>query len=80
MTWDDLIAKVAEESTVEDGLIAVADADTGIIATLKQQLADALSGVTVGPEVQAKIDTAFNQAQANISKVTDAVTRNTPQA
>ena len=55
---DDILSNEADEAT-QIGVIA------NIVANLKQQLDDALSGVTLPPAVQAKIDQAFAASTAN---------------
>lgn len=77
-TLDDVISAVAAEGTIEDSAAALLVSDTGLIGTLKQQLADALSGATLPPAVQAKVDEVFATAQANAQKLADAVKANTP--
>lgn len=67
---DQILAVINEESTVADTLI-------GLIQGIKQQLADALAGTVVTPEVQAKIDAILSQATANKQKLSDAVIANT---
>lgn len=76
--YDDLIAKVTEARTVQASLITLADQETGIIGTLKDSLAKALSGENVSPAVQAKIQEALGVAQATIDEAKAAVTANTP--
>ena len=68
-TLDETLAKVTEESTVDDSIIA-------LLTAIKAQLdAGGLS-----PDAQAKVDAIFGGLQANIDKVTAAVTANTPAA
>lgn len=70
-TLDDILADVTAESTTIDSLSA-------FIAGLKQQLADALSGTTLPPAVQAKVDAVFAQAESNKQKLADALAANVP--
>jgi len=65
-TLDEVLAKVTEEGTADDSMIA-------LLAGIKQQLADALSGATLPPAVQAKVDAVFDAAQANVTKVNAAI-------
>jgi altronate dehydratase len=69
---DQVIADIAEEKTQIASLSV-------LTASLKQQVADALSGVTLPPAVQAKIDAAFAGVEANKQAVVDAINENTPQ-
>lgn len=77
---DTLIGNITAETTVVGGVVALLNTDTGIIATLKQQVADALAGINVDAEVQGKLDTAFADAQANTQALSDALVANTPAA
>jgi hypothetical protein len=72
-TLDQVLQSATDESTVEDSLIAL----TG---NIKSQLDAALSGTTVAPAVQAKIDAIFTQIESNKAKVAAAVLTNTPSA
>ncbi len=65
-TLDQILDDVTAEPTQIDSLSA-------LIAGLKQQLADALSGVTLPTAVQAKVDAIFTQAEANKQKLVDAI-------
>ena len=65
-TLDEVLAKVTQESGSIDSLIALMEG-------IKQQLADALSGATLPPEVQAKVDAVFAGVEANINKVVAAI-------
>lgn len=68
---DEILADVADESTKLDSLGT-------FIAGLKQQIADALSGATLPPAVQAKIDAVFAGVEANKAKVQAALDANVP--
>ncbi len=70
-TIDEVLAAVASESTKVDSVIA-------LIAGLKQQIADALSGTTLPPAVQAKVDAVFDGLQANATKIDTALAANVP--
>jgi hypothetical protein len=72
-TLDSILAKVTDEETLEDSLIA-------LVGGLKQQLADALSGTTLPAATQAKVDAIFTAVEAQSQKMTDAITANTPAA
>lgn len=69
-TLDETLAAVTEESTKDDSIIA-------LLAGIKQQLADALSGATLPPAVQAKVDAVFAQATQNSAKIQAAIDANT---
>lgn len=72
-TLDQVLADVTAESSQLDSLNA-------LIVGIKQQLADALSGATLPPAVQAKVDAVFTQAEANATKIATAISANTPAA
>lgn len=72
-TLDEVLASVADESTKIDSL-------STFIAGLKQQIADALAGVTLPPAVQAKVDAVFEGVEANKAKVVTAMDANVPPA
>lgn len=65
-TVDDVVAEVAKE---KDEIASV----KVFIKGLQQQIADALSGANLPPAVQAKIDQAFADMQANSSELADAI-------
>lgn len=65
-TLDQVIQDVQDETTAIDSV-------SELIVGLKQQLADALSGVTVPPAVQAKIDAVFTGLEANKAKLATAL-------
>lgn len=65
-TLDDALAEISQESTLEDSILA-------IVTNLQAQVAAAGGN-------QAKIDAVFAAAQANVAKLTAAVTANTPAA
>lgn len=70
-TLDETLAAVTAEDTKVDSIIALVDG-------LKKQLADALAGVTLPPDTQAKVDAIFAQANASAGKIDTAITANTP--
>lgn len=70
-TLDQVLQDIADEKT------AIASVSE-LIAGLKQQIADALSGVTLPPAVQAKIDQVFEGAEANKKALADALAANVP--
>ncbi len=67
----DIIDDVSAETTAIGSL-------TDLVAGLKQQLADALSGVNLPPAVQAKVDAIFAGVDANKQKILDALAANVP--
>lgn len=72
-TLDEVVAKVTEEDTAIDSLIA-------LVQGLKGQLDDVLSGVTLPPGVQAKVDAIFSAVEDNPQRIQDAIDANTPPA
>jgi altronate dehydratase len=70
-TIDQVLQDVTDESTAIDSVSA-------LISGLKQQLADALSGATIPPAVQAKVDAVFATAEANKAKLATALATNVP--
>ena len=69
---DETLAKVTEANTKADSLIA-------LVAGLKQQLADALSGVALPPAVQSKVDAIFAEAASSVDEIDAAIAANTPE-
>lgn len=70
-TVDETLAAVTAEDTRVDSIVALA-------ADLKQQLADALSGVTIPPAVQAKINSIFDLSSASAAKIDTALNTGVP--
>ena len=70
-TLDEVIALVTDESTKLDSVIALIDG-------LKAQLDEALSGVTLPPAVQEKVDAIFAAANTNAAKIVDALDTTPP--
>lgn len=68
---DDVVTATANESTKVDSLIALLDG-------VEQMLKDALSGVTLPPAVQAKVDAVFQQLTDSATKIDAAIAANTP--
>ena len=58
---------------IQDEATSIAGVST-LIAGLKQQLADALSGTTLPPAVQTKVDAIFAGAEANKAALAAALT------
>ena len=72
-TLDAVLADVQDESTKLNSL-------STFIAGLKQQIADALAGVTLSPAVQAQIDAVFAGVESNKAKVQAALDANVTPA
>lgn len=72
-TIDQVAQDVSDESTLIDSV-------STLITGLQQQIKDALSGATLPPDVQTKVDAVFAQAEANKGKLTNALAANTPAA
>lgn len=70
-TLDDVLKDVTDESDRLDSIAA-------LITGLRQQVADALSGVTLPPTVQAKVDAIFTQAETNKGKIDAALNTGVP--
>ncbi len=70
-TLDQVLADVTDESTRLDSMSA-------LISGLKQQVADALSGTTLPPATQAKVDAIFAAAETNKGKIDAALNTNVP--
>lgn len=70
-TLDDVLNDVTAESTRLDSIATLIDG-------LKQQIADALAGVTLPPAVQAKVDQIFTAAETNKAKIDAALNTNVP--
>ncbi len=70
-TLDDVLAVVTEEAGQIDSMIA-------LMTGLQQQLADALAGITLPAQVQAKVDAIFTQAKADSDKIVAAIAANSP--
>lgn len=68
---DDLVAAATQESNDEDSVLAV-------LVTIQKQLADVLSGATLPPDVQTKVDALFAEAQANSAKLAAAIATPAP--
>lgn len=70
-TLDDVLAVVTPLGDKIDSLVA-------LVNGIEQQLKDALSGVTLPPGVQTKVDAVFDQITAESAKVQAALDANTP--
>lgn len=68
---DEALASVTANSTVGDSAVA-------LMANLKSRLDDALSGVTLPPAVQAKVDAIFNASETDKAALEAAILANTP--
>lgn len=72
-TLDEVLTKVSGN---DDRLDSIVD----LIAGLKTQLDEVLSGVTLPPAVQEKVDAIFNQAVESSAKIDTALNTNVPPA
>lgn len=70
-TLDEILADVTKETSDLDSIAT-------LIVGLRQQVADALSGVTLPAPVQAKVDAIFAAAEANKAKIAAALAPPTP--
>lgn len=70
-TIDEALEAVRSASTRTDSIIADR-------AAIKQQLDDALSGVKLPADVQAKIDEIFNIEKSDAEKIDAALNANVP--
>lgn len=68
---DEVLADVTAETTSLDSIAT-------LIAGLKQQVTDALSGTTLPPAVQSKVDAIFTAAETNKQKIAAALAANVP--
>jgi hypothetical protein len=68
---DEALAAVTAEDTRVDSLIT-------LFSTTKKKLADALSGVTIPPAVQEKINSIFDLSAASAAKMDTALNTNVP--
>lgn len=69
-TLDETLAKVTEQGDRLDSLLA-------FVSGLKKQLEEALAG-QLTPEMQAKIDAIFTEAEENRAKIDEALNVNVP--
>lgn len=69
-TLDEVLADAGDESTKIDSLLVIVDG-------IEQQLKDALSGVTLPPAAQTKVDAIFDNIESNKAKVQAAIDKNT---
>lgn len=68
-TLEQVIARIADETTEIGGLKT-------FVAGLRQQILDALSGATLPPATQAKIDQVFAGVDKNAHDIVDAMAEN----
>lgn len=61
-TLDDVLAKMGELDTRLDSVSA-------LIAGLRQQVADAMSGAVLPPVMQEKVDAVFDAAEARVAEI-----------
>jgi hypothetical protein len=73
---NEIMATLDETLTVVQGEAAGIDSLIALVDGLKQQIADALSGVTLPPAVQQKIDDVFSAVTSNAQKVQGALDAN----
>lgn len=71
------LQQVQDDVTSETTLIAGVGT---LITGLQKQLADALSGATLSPAVQAQVDAIFAAAESNKAALASALAANTPAA
>lgn len=72
VTLDQALESVTTNGTVGDSAVE-------LMTTLKTRLDEALSGVTLPPAVQEKVDAIFNASEADKAKIEAAILANTPQ-
>lgn len=70
-TLDEVLAKVEQQDTALDSVRA-------LIAGLRQQLEEALSGAALSPANQAKVDAIFAALDKNSAEISDALAANVP--
>ena len=70
-TLEQVLADTTAMSTRLDSVAA-------LIGGLQQQIAEALSGVTLAPAVQAQVDAIFAAAEGNLSQIDAALNANVP--
>ena len=70
-TLDEALAEVASQTTKIASWDALWDA-------VRQRLADALSGVTLPAQVQAKVDQLLSELRANSLKIDESLAENVP--
>lgn len=71
-TLDEVLDEVKSEGSQIESLSL-------LTSGLKQQLQEALTGVSLPPSVQAKVDAIFAGVEENKQKVVDALNANTPE-
>lgn len=73
VTIDQILAEATSETTLQGSIIT-------LINSIQAQLTAALSGTTIPPDVQAKMNAVFSTLTSNDAAVTAAITANTPIA
>lgn len=68
-TLDDILAETSAEATADASI-------STLLAGIKTQLDQALSGATLSPAQQAKVNQIFANMQANTKVISDAVAAN----
>ena len=68
---DDIISDIQDLKTREDGLVE-------LVGGIQQQLKDALAGVNLTPDQQAKVDAIFDAVEERKKSIQDAIDANTP--
>lgn len=72
-TLDDVLTLVTENSDALDSL-------STLITGLRAQVTDALSGLALPPQVQAKVEAIFAKAEAEREKINTALNANVTPA
>lgn len=67
---DEVLQDLNDEKTQVGGLVS-------LTTSIKQKLDDALSGVTLPPAAQAKVNAIFDQIEANKQAIMDGINVNT---
>lgn len=73
VTLDQVLADTTAEKTEVDSLATLA-------AGIKAQLDQALSGATLSPDQQAKVNQIFANIETNKAAIVASITANTPSA
>lgn len=71
VTLDDILADTQAESTADASIVT-------LLNGLQTQLTQALSGQTISPAAQAKVNAIFKNMQANDAAISAAILANTP--
>lgn len=70
-TIDEALASVTDNETVGGSVVV-------LLTAIKKRLDDVLSGVSLPPAVQAKVNAIFESSERDKQKLTDAIVANTP--